>query len=423
MDPFNIDTFRSAAPYIYAHQGRVFVVTISRETAASGKLSELVQDLALLHTLGIKLILVYAAANELVAGKQCVDAKRMQSLQAEIAAQRTQLESLFSAGLINTPMAGMKLRVVSGNFIHAKPAGIIAGVDSQHYGVVRRVDSDAIQAQLAANNIVLLSPTAYSPSGEYFYIDALNVAAAVAASVPADKLIVMMDEKTLQASRGQRLKHLNLNQAQTLLRRRKSISSVLRRYITLAIETCLNQVPRVHLLSTTVRGALLHELFSHAGCGTLISADDYDDIRPASIEDVGGIMSLIKPLQESGSLVGRSEEQIERDIHSYDVIERDGFVIACAALQQIDDSVYAEVACFAVHPDFQKEGHGSRLITHIEQKAAASGLQHVMVLTTKALHWFHEQGYQTQSIKNLPIAKQKTYNSQRNSRILIKSIV
>ena len=186
----------------------------------------------------------------------------MQSLQSEIAAQRTQLESLFSAGLINTPMAGMKLHVVSGNFIHAKPAGIIDGVDSQHYGEVRRVDSDAIQAQLSANNIVLLSPTAYSPSGEYFYIDALNVAAAVATSMPADKLIFMMDEKTLQASRGQRLKHLNLNQAQNLLQRRKSISTTVRRYINLAIDTCLSQVPRVHLLSTTVRGALLHELFS-----------------------------------------------------------------------------------------------------------------------------------------------------------------
>lgn len=422
MDPFNIDTFRSAAPYIYAHQGRVFVVTISRATAESGKLSELVQDLALLHTLGIKLVLVYAAGIELDEGPNCVDTTRMQSLQSEIAAQRTQLESLFSAGLINTPMAGMKLHVVSGNFIHAKPAGIIDGVDSQHYGEVRRVDSDAIQAQLSANNIVLLSPTAYSPSGEYFYIDALNVAAAVATSMPADKLIFMMDEKTLQASRGQRLKHLNLNQAQNLLQRRKSISTTVRRYINLAIDTCLSQVPRVHLLSTTVRGALLHELFSHAGCGTLISADDYDDIRPATIEDVGGIMSLIKPLQESGSLVGRSEEQIERDIHSYDVIERDGFMVACAALQQINDSVYAEVSCFAVHPDFQKEGHGSRLIKHVEKKAQAQGMQHILVLTTKALHWFHEQGYQTQAIKKLPVAKQKTYNYQRNSRILIKSI-
>ena len=235
MDPFNIDTFRSAAPYIYAHQGRVFVVTISRATAESGKLSELVQDLALLHTLGIKLVLVYAAGIELDEGPNCVDTTRMQSLQSEIAAQRTQLESLFSAGLINTPMAGMKLHVVSGNFIHAKPAGIIDGVDSQHYGEVRRVDSDAIQAQLSANNIVLLSPTAYSPSGEYFYIDALNVAAAVATSMPADKLIFMMDEKTLQASRGQRLKHLNLNQAQNLLQRRKSISTTVRRYINLCL--------------------------------------------------------------------------------------------------------------------------------------------------------------------------------------------
>ncbi|MDW3095607.1 MAG: amino-acid N-acetyltransferase [Gammaproteobacteria bacterium] len=423
METFDIETFRSAAPYIYAHQGNVFVITIPSSVIENDQFSALIQDLALMQTLGIKLVLVYGTGllprNR--SKKPIIDTKKLLKVQHKIGELQSRIESLFSTGLINTPMAGMKLTTVSGNFVHAKPTGVVNGIDLQFHGEVRRIDTQAIQHQLEHNNIVLLSSLGYSPSGECFYLDEYDVATTVAASIPSEKLIFLINEKTLQNSRKQRIKFLTLNSAQDLLARRKTLSKTLRQHIELAINACLNRVQRVHLLSTDVPGALLQELYSHDGAGTLITAEHYNDIRQASIEDVGGIISLINPLEEQQILVHRTREQIELEIHNYDVIERDGFVIACGALHPLKQKNIGEIACIAVHPDFQKEGHGNRILKHLEQKAWSLNLNSVFVLTTKALHWFRENGYRKSTTQELPINKQKTYNYQRNSRVYIKS--
>ena len=423
METFDIETFRSAAPYIYAHQGNVFVITIPSSLLEGNQSSALVQDLALMQTLGIKLVLVYATGifPPSKVKRPIIDSKQLLKVQHKIGELQSRIESLFSTGLINTPMAGMKLTTVSGNFVHAKPVGVVDGVDLQFHGEVRRVDTYAIQEQLELGNIVLLSSLGYSPSGECFYLDEYDVATTVSASIPSEKLIFLMNEKTLQNSRKQRIKFLTLHGAQELLSRRKTISKTLRQYIEFAINACLNRVQRVHLLSTDVPGALLQELYSHDGAGTLITAEHYNDIRPATVEDVGGIISLIKPLQEQQILVQRTHEQIELEINNYDVIERDGFVIACGALHHLKKEGIGEIACLAVHPDYQKEGHGNRLLKHLEQKAWSLGLDSVFVLTTKALHWFREHGYSVSSIQELPITKQKAFNFQRNSRVYLKS--
>jgi amino-acid N-acetyltransferase len=424
MESFDIETFRSAAPYIYAHQNNVFVITIPSSLAEGDQLPALIQDLALMQTLGIKLVLVYATGifPQGKTKRPVINAKKLLKVQHKIGELRSRIESLFSTGLVNTPMAGMKLTTVSGNFVHAKPVGVVNGVDLQFHGEVRRVDTQAIHDQLGHNNIVLLSSLGYSPSGECFYLDEYDVATTVAASIPSEKLIFLMDEKTLQNSRRQRIKFLTLDDAQELLSRRKALSNTLKQHIKFAINACLNRVQRVHLLSTNIPGALLQELFSHDGAGTLITAEHYNDIRPATVDDVGGIISLINPLEDQEILVHRSREQIELEIHNYDVIERDGFVIACGALHPLKQKNIGEIACLAVHPDFQKEGHGSRLLKHLEQKAWSFGLNSVFVLTTKALHWFGENGYRKSNIQELPITKQKAFNYQRNSRVFLKSL-
>ena len=423
MESFNIETFRSAAPYIYAHQGNVFVITIPNSVVESEQLSDLIQDLALLQTLGIKLVLVYGTGllSKNKTKRAVVDSNKLRKLQQKIGELQAKIESLFSTGLVNTPMAGMKLTTVSGNFVHAKPIGVVDGIDLQFHGEVRRVDTESIEHQLTYGNIVLLSSIGYSPSGECFYLDEYDVATTVAASIPSEKLIFLMDEKTLLNSRKQRIKFLTLKGAQDLLVRRKSLSKTIKQNIEFAINACLNRVQRVHLLSIDVPGAILQELFSHDGAGTLITGEHYDDIRPANIEDVGGIISLVNPLEEQEVLVPRTREQIELEIHNYDVIERDGFVIACGALHPLQQKHLGEIACIAVHPDYQKEGHGDRLLKHLEQKAWSLNLHTIFVLTTRALHWFREHGYRKSTIKDLPVSRQKTFNYQRNSRVFIKS--
>lgn len=167
---------------------------------------------------------------------------------------------------------------------------------------------------------------------------------------------------------------------------------------------------------------LLQELFSQDGAGTMITHDTYDDIRSASINDVGGIQSLIKPLENEGILLARSCEQIERDLKHYVVIERDGFVLACGALLPYDNQCHAECACIAVHPEFQKEGHGTRLIKFLENKAKQLGCNTIFAMTTRSLHWFYDNGYQKSQLQALPADRQKAISSKRNSRVLVKKL-
>lgn len=423
METFDISTFRNAAPYIYAHQGHVFVITIPVTITESEKLEELVQDLALMQTLGIKLVLVLGTGlfKTKTRKRIVIDDKKLLRLQHKIGEIYTRLESHFSTGLVNTPMAGMKLTTVTGNFVLAKPLGIVDGVDLLFHGEVRRIETAAIKHQLEHGNIVMLSSIGYSPSGECFYLDEYDIATTTAASLPSEKLIFLMDEKTLQNSRKQRIKYLTLRKAKQLLVRRKTLSASMKNYIELAINACLNRVQRVHLLCSETPGVLLQELFSHDGAGTLITGDDYDDIRPAKLDDVGGIITLTRPLEEQGVLVPRTHEQIELDIHNYCVVERDGFVIACGALHLIHNSTLGEIACLAVHPDYQKEGYGKRLLEYLEQRAWTLGLQKVFVLTTRSLHWFREHGYKKAEFKSLPVTRQKTYNYQRNARVMLKT--
>lgn len=422
MESFDIATLRAAAPYIYAHQGSTFVISLPAEVMASDALSDLIQDLALMQTLGIKLIIVYGTGvfNRHTLG--VIKQTKMRQLQHTIGEQQTRLEALFSTGLVNTPMAGMKLTTVSGNFVVAKPIGILAGVDQQYRGEVRRIETTAIRQQLEINNIVLLSSLGYSPSGECFYIDEFQLAANVAASMPSEKLIFLSQEKALLDSRKQRLKFLNLNDTDKLLKRRKSLSKSMRTYLELAIQACVSQVQRTHILSCSQTGVLLQELFSHAGAGTLISDHHYDEIRPAKINDVGGIQSLIKPLEDEGILLARSTEQIERELDHYVVIERDGFVIACAALIPYQQEHCAELGSIAVHKEFQHEGHGTLLMEFLENKARKLAMQSVFVLTTRALHWFYENGYKKCPLDTIPVHRQQMHDMQRNSSVLVKSL-
>lgn len=422
MESFDINTLRIAAPYIYAHKDSTFVISLPIEIITSDTLSDLIQDLALMQTLGIRLVIVFGTGlfNQQQPG--VINQNKMTKLQHLIGEKQTLLESLFSTGLVNTPMAGMKLTTVSGNFVVAKPVGIVSGIDQQYRGEVRRIAVHAIKQQLGIGNIVLLSSLGYSPSGECFYIDEFQLAAAIATSLGCEKLIFLSHEKILLDSRKQRLKFLNLTAAHQLLKRRKSLSRSMRIYLELAIQTCVDQVARIHILSCSQPGVLLQELFSHDGAGTLISDDRYDAIRAATINDVGGIQSLLQPLENKGILLARSVEQIERNLEHYVVIERDGFVIACAALIPYQQQQCAELASIAVHQEFQHEGYGTLLIKFLEAKSIQLKMDKVFVLTTCALHWFYDNGYKKSQLASIPTHRQKVYTRERNSTVLVKRL-
>jgi len=432
----HVDWFRQSAPYIHAHRGSTFVILFGGEAVEHSGFAHLIHDIALLGSLGVRIVLVHGARpqierqlNTLKIKSEFADNMRitlnenMPAVEQAVGQVRMSIEAQLSMGLPNTPMAGASLRVVSGNFITARPYGIRNGIDYCQTGNVRNVDTVAISQHLQNNNVVLISPIGYSPSGEIFNLRAEDVATETAIALNADKLIFVMENNGVTDKKGGLLQQLNLPQAGSWLQDHSPENDhETQSHLNNAAQACRGGVRRVHLVSRQIDGALLLELYTRDGVGTLVTAENYEGLRTASIDDIGGIMGLISPLEEQGVLVKRSREQLELDINNFTVIERDGMIIACAVIFTFAKEQAAELACLAVHPDYQAHGRGDDLLQHIEWQAKKQHMKKLFTLTTQTMHWFIERGFVECSADDLPIEKKSLYNYQRNSKVLCKQI-
>lgn len=426
---------RHSSPYINAHRGRTFVVAFGGDAVADGALRNLVHDLALLSSLGVRLVLVPGARPQIeqrlqergaqiryVNGLRVTDPAALSCVKEAIGNVRVELEALLSMGLANSPMAGFRIRVASGNFVTARPVGVREGVDYEHTGEVRRIDGEAIRERLASGAVVLVSPLGYSPTGEVFNLYAEDVAFAVARELRADKLLFLLDGEPLLNADGELVRELTVSEAQQYLREPGRLSEDMARILAGAIEVCRSGVPRVHLLERQLDGVLLLELFTRDGVGTLLTAEAFETTRQATVDDVAGVLELIRPLEEDGSLVRRSRELLENEIEHFLVSERDGTIVACAALYPHPESGLGEVACVAVHPDYRRQGRADMLLARLEKQARALGLRGVFVLTTRTAHWFQERGFTAASLDALPMARRALYNFKRNSKVFLKQL-
>ena len=430
-----IQWFRSSSPYIHAFRGRTFVITFGGELLNSPLLASFIHDIALLNSLGIRLVLVHGARPQIESclkrsktksryedGIRITDDQALTCVKEATGSIRVEIEALLSMGLANSPMAGARIRVASGNFVTAKPIGVKNGVDFMHTGEVRRIDATAINTQLDSNAIVLLSPVGYSPTGEVFNLSSLEVATAVATDIKADKLLCLTKTKNIKGKKGRITRQLTLGEAHAITSGKRKLDEETLSHLSAAIHACQAGVRRTHFIDRDIDGALLIELFSRDGIGTMITADAYESIRQANIEDVGGILELITPLENEGVLVRRSREQLELEINHFHVVERDGTIIACASMFPYEDEQCAELACLAVHPDYQKEGWGNTLLDRIISYTKENNLTSLFVLSTRTLHWFKERGFVNKDISVLPVKKRALYNYQRNSKVLIKTL-
>jgi len=433
-----LDWFRNAAPYFNAHRGRVIVVYVSGELLESGGLSDLIHDLALLHSLGVRLVLIpglrpqieqrlaaQGIDNAYEDGLRITDARSMPAVREAAAQVSTELQARLSMGLANSPMHGARIRVACGNYITARPIGIVEGIDHGYTGTVRRVDTDAIEHALQCESVVVIPPLGFSPTGETFNLHAESVATEVAVELHAHKLLFMDTDATLLTDAGERIDNMTLAGALQLhitLRADKGTDAGVLRRFEAALHACRNGVQRVHLLDSTMRGALPLELFTRDGVGTMINADSYQDVRRATIEDVGGILELIEPLERDGILVRRSRREIERTIGNYFVEQRDGAIIACAAAHPFTDAHLVELACLAVRADYRDDGRADRLLQAVQAEARQLGATHLFALTTQTTHWFRERGFAEAELDSLPVERRALVNLQRGSRVLIKAL-
>ena len=411
-----IDWFRHTAPYINSHRGTTVVVGLRQGATADKNFINVVHDLALMHSLGVRLVVVHEQRSFDSEALTLADADKAV---AEALDERTYIERIFSMGLPNSPLHNARLRVISGNFITARPVGVIKGVDRVGRGLVRHVDVAGITHALDGSAICLISTLGHSPAGEAFNLSALDVMGAVSRSLGADKLIVMSDFDGINSVDGTMQRQMTVDAARQIL---ETSNQDQKEALMLACDACDSGVPRSHLISYALDGGLLKELYTHDGIGTLISPDEYEQIKTAEGHDLSGILELIRPLQQAGVLAERSNEEVERTLDKFTVITKDSRVIACAALLDNASDKIAEIASVATHPDYRDSGHGERLVATLIDAARQSELERVYVRTTQTGHWFQELGFTMSLLDELPEAEKQKANVDRNSNILVRAL-
>jgi amino-acid N-acetyltransferase len=427
--------FRAVAPYANAFRGRTFVVAFGGEAVSDGNFVELIHDLGLLSSLGVRLVLVHGARPQIAArlkrdglrttyvrGMRVTTRAALECVKEAVGRVRVEIEALLSMGLPNSPMANADLRVAAGNFVTARPVGVVDGVDLMHTGEVRKLDVAGMQARLGQGDVVLLSPLGYSPTGEIFNLTLEEVATATAVGLQADKLIFLTDAPGATGADGTLARELTAGQAEGLLAKGRAPANGVARYLASAVKACREGVARVHLISRQVRGAVLLELFTRDGIGTMVTPAPVEHLRRAQIDDVGGLLNLIEPLEAEGVLVKRNRELLEREVERFLVVEHDRMIVGCAGLYPFPATKAAELACLAVHPEFRNAGHGDRLLGAIEARARELGIRKLFVLTTRTAHWFLERGFQEVSVDALPGEKRALYNYQRRSKVFVKRL-
>jgi amino-acid N-acetyltransferase len=425
---------RQTAPYLHAFGGRTFVIGFGGELIAErARFAQFIQDVNLLAALDIRLVLVHGARPQIEAelktkgirsryakGLRVTDAQALVAVKHAAGVLRVEIEALLSQGLPNSPMAGAAIRVASGNYIAARPLGVVDGVDYQYTGLVRKVDAQAIARRLEAGEVVLVPHIGYSPTGEVFNLSWEDVALNVSSALRADKLLLFVDRLPTDR-KGAVIGELTAREAEVLLKK-----GDLGAHATAALRAALSAlaagVARAHLLSRRSTGAALLELFTHSGVGTMITAEPMQQLRGARIEDVGGILALIEPLEADGTLVKRGRERLEREIGNFLVIEHDGVIVGCAALYPFAGDKAAELACLAVAPDARDAGHGERLLRACEARAKQLKIRRLFALTTRAEHWFVAQGFKPIEPTALPGERQALYNWKRGSKVFLKRI-
>lgn len=416
-----ITWFRQSAPYIRSLRGKTVVLVFGGELFASDGLDDLVADVALLHTLGVRVVLVAGSRPQIDSrlaergiearfhrGLRVTDEGALVAVKEAAGANRVELEQRFSMGLAGSAMAHARVRVAAGNFVVARPHGVIDGVDFMFTGRVRRIDAEAIRARLDEGAVVVLTPVGYSITGETFNLSTPELAADTAIALGADKLVALVEgvDEPL---------HGELDSATTQARIEKS-SGDLRHHLEEALRAVKGGVARAHLLDRRADGSILRELYTRDGVGLMVTDELYEGVRTATIADVPTMMQILGPLEVTGKLVHRPREVLENDIDKFFVVERDGLVMGCAALYQY--GTVGELACLAVDDTHQQRGRGEVLLRAVERAAREQGLESLFVLTTQSVHWFQERGFAPCEPSELP----RDVDAQRNSKTLRKPL-
>ncbi|HEX8311976.1 MAG TPA: amino-acid N-acetyltransferase, partial [Chthoniobacteraceae bacterium] len=400
---------------------------IDGEIITAPNFSNILLDLAVLRSLSIKVILVHGASAQIaqLATERGVTLSNADGTGiTDDATLKISIEAATSA--INEIMQGLTavdLRAAYANAIIAHPAGILGGVDYLHTGRVERVDTKSLHLFLNEGIIPLIPPLGFDGEGRTFRVNSDSIALEVAEAMQAMKILFLSAHDGLAAN-GELIKQLSIAEAEDLVKKKKSaIPAGQLSKVDHAARACRQGIPRVHLLNGHVDEALLSEVFSHEGIGTMVYSNEYQQIRRVFKKDVRAVMTLIRQSVQSEELVRRTRADILQHLEDYWVMEIDRNLVACVALHLYPGETKAEIACLYVNKNNEGQGYGRKLMGFVEQLAAEKGVEQVFALSTQAFNYFQQKGgYTETSPDDLPAERRKKWEaSGRNSKIMIKA--
>jgi amino-acid N-acetyltransferase len=429
-----VPLLRQVSPYFLQHRNSLFVIHIEGEAIEPPGFQNLARDLILLAAVGIRIIVVFGADRQItsrltannitlreVSDTIVMDLECMAHIREVVGAMRLSIESNFSYVRDGAPMKmGAMTKISSGNFISAKSKGIVEGRDMMFSGDLRSLDAKGISESLDRGEIVLIPPVGFGSSGELFNLDSQTLAYEISANFQSEKLIFLHEEEGIFCE-GNIVRQMSVGKAELDLADGK-IGGGLAKYLPIGAQSCRKGVARVHFISYLSDGAILRELFTRDGVGTMLSDVPFDNLRPAMQVDVLEILELITPMQEQGILLARTYDSLLKDLDDFIVIIREDTVVATAALHQYKGTQQGEIACVAVHQDYRGDEFGDMLLSELELRAGSCEVSELFVLTTHAIDWFEERGYTLGAKTDLPKARLGTYSDSRNSVILTKKL-
>lgn len=429
--------FREAAPYIQNLSGKTLVVGISSSLLEGSTLAAIAADLRLLAGFGIRLVVVHGSRQQInrlaqAAGhtsayhrnRRITDDDAMRYTKQACGMLHADLEAALSfknGDSIHTAQRNRPQRIAGGNFVTARPFGVLDGIDMQHTGRVRKIDTAAVKHALDNRAIVLISPIGHSLSGRSFNLSMTDIAEAAAIALEAEKLIFITPLRGITDTEGRLISNLTVPQAQALLAQ-NAVPAEQQRWLHAAVNALKSRVRRCQILSGSLPGSLIGELFTRHGTGTSIAGGDFVTIRPARSRDIAGIVRLIRPLEAQGILLPRSRTYLENHIGQFSILEDDGRLCGCVALKIYPEEAAAELSCLAVAPDTRDSGHGERLLEHIIAAAAAQGINRLFALSTQTGEWFLERGFCHAPADTLPHERLAEYRQNgRASHIFVRN--
>lgn len=424
----NVSDLREILQYVPRFREKIFVVSVDGEIAASPNFANILLDLAVLRSLSVRVVLVHGASHQIQVAAEKAGVAPSNTDGTGITDAAT-LELSIDASMrltheILEGLASVDLRAAYANAVIAHPAGILGGVDQGHTGRIERIDAKCLHMLLHEGIIPVVAPLGFDGEGHTYRVNSDHAAAELAEALQASKVIYLSADTKLPG--GSALpRQLGIAEAEDLLKKRKNGEAPnLYSKIDYGAKACRQGVPRIHILDGTVNEALLEEVFSNEGIGTMIYSNEYQQIRKIFKKDVRSVMSLIRQSMDNEELVRRTRAEILDQMQDYWVLEIDGKLVGCVALHAYPDDGCGELACLYVHKDHENEGHGRKLMAFTENLARDKGLKQLVALSTQAYKYLQLKGGFRESTPDiLPAGRRKKYESGgRQSKVLLKDL-